>query len=62
MVKDEIILGHRVSNRGIEVNKAKIDLIEKMEPPISMKEIRSFWVTLVSIGESLRTSPKLLSH
>ena len=43
MVKEGIILGYRVSNRGIEVNKAKIDLIEKMEPPTSMKEIRSFF-------------------
>ena len=42
MVKEGIILGHRISKRGIEVDKAKIETIEKLPPPSSVKGIRSF--------------------
>ena len=37
-----IVLGHRISVRGIEADKAKIETIEKLPPPSSMKGIRSF--------------------
>ena len=30
MVNEGIVLGHKISERGIEVNKAKVDAIEKM--------------------------------
>ena len=43
IVKEGIVLvGHRISERGIEVDKAKIETIEKLPPPSSMKGIRSF--------------------
>ena len=42
MVKEGIVLGHRISERGIEVDKAKIETIEKLLPPSSVKGIRSF--------------------
>ena len=42
MVNEGIVLGHLVSNRGIEVDRAKIEIIEKMPPPTSVKGIRSF--------------------
>ena len=42
MVKEGIVLGHWISERGIEVDKAKIETIEKLPPPSSVKEIRSF--------------------
>ena len=42
MVKEGIVLGHRISKRGIEVDKAKIETIEKLLPPSSVKGIRSF--------------------
>ena len=42
MVQDGIVLGHRISVRGIEVNRAKIEAIEKLPPPASVKGIRSF--------------------
>ena len=41
MVQEGIVLGHRISARGIEVDKAKIEAIEKLPPP-SVKGIRSF--------------------
>ena len=42
MVKEGIVLGHRISERGIEVDKANIGTIEKLPPPSSVKGIRSF--------------------
>ena len=42
MVQEGIVLGHRISARGIEVGRAKIEAIEKLPPPSSVKGIRSF--------------------
>ena len=42
MVQEGIVLGHQISARGIEVDKAKIEAIEKLPPPSSVKGIRSF--------------------
>ena len=42
MVQEGIVLGHKISVRGIEVDKAKIDVIEKLPPPMNAKEVRSF--------------------
>ncbi|KAH9801429.1 hypothetical protein KPL71_001026 [Citrus sinensis] len=35
-------LGHKVSKSGIEVDKAKLEVIDKLPPPTSIKGIRSF--------------------
>ena len=42
MVKEGIVLGHQISERGIEVDRDKIETIEKLLPPSSVKGIRSF--------------------
>ncbi|GKF84059.1 hypothetical protein Tco_0248957, partial [Tanacetum coccineum] len=42
MVKEGIMLGHKVSEAGLEVDKAKIDLISKLPPSTIIKGIRSF--------------------
>ena len=42
MVQEGIVLGHRISARGIEIDMAKIEAIEKLPPPSSIKGIRSF--------------------
>ncbi|GJW09470.1 reverse transcriptase domain-containing protein [Tanacetum coccineum] len=42
MVKDGIILGHKISKSGIEVDSAKVDVIAKLPHPISVKGVRSF--------------------
>ena len=42
MVREGIVLGHKISERGIEVDRAKIEVIEKLEPPTTVKGIRSF--------------------
>ena len=42
MVNQGIILGHIISSRGIEVDKAKIDIISKLPPSTNVKTIRQF--------------------
>lgn len=42
MVNEGIVLGHKISRRGIEVDRAKIEAIERLNPPTSVKGIRSF--------------------
>ncbi|RDX80359.1 Retrovirus-related Pol polyprotein from transposon opus, partial [Mucuna pruriens] len=42
MVTKGIVLGYLVSNRGIEVDKSKIDIITFLPNHISMREVRSF--------------------
>ncbi|RDX98690.1 Retrovirus-related Pol polyprotein, partial [Mucuna pruriens] len=42
MVTEGIVLGHLVSNRGIEVDKAKIDIITPLLNPTSVREVHSF--------------------
>nr|GEY93810.1 reverse transcriptase domain-containing protein [Tanacetum cinerariifolium] len=37
-----IVLGHKISKKGIEVDKAKIDVISKLPHPTTVKGIRSF--------------------
>ncbi|KAG9442621.1 hypothetical protein H6P81_018475 [Aristolochia fimbriata] len=42
MVKEGIVLGHKISEKGIEVDRAKVEVIEKLPPPTNIKGIRSF--------------------
>nr|GFB27060.1 reverse transcriptase domain-containing protein [Tanacetum cinerariifolium] len=42
MVKDGIVLGHKISKNRIEVDKAKVDVIAKLPDPTTVKGIRSF--------------------
>jgi hypothetical protein len=42
MVREGIVLGHKISEKGIEVDKAKIEIIEQLPPPTNVKGIRSF--------------------
>jgi hypothetical protein len=42
MVRQGIVLGHVISERGIEVDKAKVETIEQLPPPMDVKSLRSF--------------------
>nr|GFC75281.1 reverse transcriptase domain-containing protein [Tanacetum cinerariifolium] len=42
MVKEGIVLGHNISKNGIEVDKAKVNVIAKLPYPTTIKGIRSF--------------------
>ncbi|GJZ84370.1 reverse transcriptase domain-containing protein [Tanacetum coccineum] len=42
MVKEGIVLGHKISKNGIEVDKAKVDVIAKLPHPTTVKGVQSF--------------------
>jgi hypothetical protein len=42
MVKQGIMLGHVISERGIEVDKAKVETVEQHPPPTDVKSLRRF--------------------
>ncbi|GJW38528.1 reverse transcriptase domain-containing protein [Tanacetum coccineum] len=42
MVKEGIVLGHKISKSGIEVDKAKVDVIAELPHPTTVKGICSF--------------------
>ncbi|KAL4362531.1 hypothetical protein GQ457_04G017680 [Hibiscus cannabinus] len=42
MVDEGIVLCHKISSNGMEVDKAKIEVISKLPPPTTVKGIRSF--------------------
>ena len=42
MINQGIVLGHIISNKGIEVDKAKIELISKFPSPTNVKTMRQF--------------------
>jgi hypothetical protein len=58
MVKQGIVLGHVISQRGIEVDKVKVDLISNLPPPRIVKKIRSFLGQQGSTGDSSRISAR----
>ncbi|KAL4320212.1 hypothetical protein GQ457_18G008630 [Hibiscus cannabinus] len=42
MVDEGIVLGNKISSQGMEVDRAKIDVINKLPSPTTVKGIRSF--------------------
>ena len=42
MVHQGIVLGHIISEKGIEVDKAKVELITKLPSPTTIKGVRQF--------------------
>nr|GEV27616.1 reverse transcriptase domain-containing protein [Tanacetum cinerariifolium] len=42
MCREGIVLGHKISNSGIEVDRAKVDVIAKLPHPTTVKGVRSF--------------------
>ena len=42
MVTEGIVLGHKISSTGLEVDQSKISIIKTLAPPTAVKGIRSF--------------------
>jgi hypothetical protein len=42
MVKQGIVLGHIISETGIKVDKAKVEMVEQLPPPTDVKSLKSF--------------------
>ncbi|GJT02193.1 reverse transcriptase domain-containing protein [Tanacetum coccineum] len=48
MVKEGIVLGHKISKSGIEVDRAKVDVIAKLPHPTTVKGVRSSILILLT--------------
>ena len=42
MVREGVVLGHLVSGKGLEVDKAKIEVIQNLPLPTTLRDLRSF--------------------
>jgi hypothetical protein len=42
MVREGIVLGHKISEKGIEVDNVKIEVTEQLPPPTNVKGVHSF--------------------
>jgi len=61
MVTKGVVLGHKISAKGIEVDKAKVEIIEKLPPPKNVKGIRSF-LGHAGFYDSSKISPEFPNH
>ena len=61
MVNEGIVLGHKISEKGIEVDRAKVEAIEKMPYLEMLKVFEVFLVMLVSTEGLLKISLKFQS-
>ncbi|GKA20431.1 reverse transcriptase domain-containing protein [Tanacetum coccineum] len=59
MVKEGIVLGHKILKSRIEVDREKVDVIAKLPPPTSIKGIQSF---LGHAREAFETLEKKLTE
>nr|GEW62351.1 reverse transcriptase domain-containing protein [Tanacetum cinerariifolium]GEW77389.1 reverse transcriptase domain-containing protein [Tanacetum cinerariifolium] len=71
MVKEGIILGHKISKNGIEVDKAKVDVIAKLPHPTTVKEkemlavvyaFEKFWSYLIMNKSIVYTDHSTLKY
>lgn len=58
MVKEGTVLGHKNSKKGIEVDE-KIEVIEKLSPPISVKGIWSILGHAAFYRRFIKNFPKI---
>nr|GEW95394.1 reverse transcriptase domain-containing protein [Tanacetum cinerariifolium] len=58
MVKEGIVLGHKISRNEIEVDKAKVDVITKLPHTTTLKGIRRFLGNFVVKGMSSQQKNK----
>ncbi|GJY41489.1 reverse transcriptase domain-containing protein [Tanacetum coccineum] len=58
MVKEGIVLGYKVPEAGLEVDKAKIEVISKLPPPTNIKECHNAFELL---KEKLTCAPVIVS-
>ncbi|GJR25491.1 reverse transcriptase domain-containing protein [Tanacetum coccineum] len=63
MVKKGTVLGHKISKNGIEVDKAKVDVIAKLPHPTTVKGVRSFLghVAFEMLKKKLTEAPILIA-
>ncbi|GKA45028.1 reverse transcriptase domain-containing protein [Tanacetum coccineum] len=59
--REGIVLGHKISKNGIEVDKAKVDVIAKLPHPTTVKGVRSFLQICQFLTESSRGNTYILA-
>ncbi|GJZ74470.1 reverse transcriptase domain-containing protein [Tanacetum coccineum] len=62
MVKEGIVLSHKISKSGIEVDRAKVDVIAKLPPLTIVKGIRSFLEFNIEIRDKKRAENLAVDH
>ena len=62
MVTEDIVLGHKISVAGLEVDQAKVSIIENLLPPTIVKGIRSFLGHAGFYRRFIKTSQKYQGH
>nr|GFA76832.1 reverse transcriptase domain-containing protein [Tanacetum cinerariifolium] len=60
-LEEGIVLGHKISKQGIEVDKAKVDITTKLPHPTTVKGIRSFLGHAGFYRRKLTEAPILIS-
>ena len=58
MVREEIVLGHKISGKGIEVDKAKLETIAGLHFLVLSKGCGVSWAMRDSTAYLSRTSPR----
>nr|GEY01815.1 reverse transcriptase domain-containing protein [Tanacetum cinerariifolium] len=61
MVKEGIVLSHKISKEGIEVDKAKVDVIAKLPHPTTINGIRNFLSHVGFYRRKLTEAPILIA-
>ncbi|GJS81889.1 hypothetical protein Tco_0748430 [Tanacetum coccineum] len=61
MVKEGIVLGHKISKSGIEVDKAKVDVIAKLPHPTSVK-VNSMSLFVIKKEQRISEQDDILSR
>ncbi|GJT99446.1 reverse transcriptase domain-containing protein [Tanacetum coccineum] len=62
LVKEGIVLGHKISRKGIEVDKAKVDVISKLPHPTTVKGIRKDCIlAFQTLKKKLTEAPILIA-
>jgi len=61
MITEGIVLSYKISYKGNEVDKAKVEVIEKLPPPVNIKGIKSFLGHAGFYVSLLRTSSRFQS-
>ena len=59
MVQEGVVFGHVISDGGIEVDKAKIEVIERLPPPTSIKGVQSFFGHTRFFGRFIKDLSKI---
>ena len=59
MVKEGIVLGHRISEKGIEVDRAKVEVLERLPPTYLCKRCEKLLGMWVFTGDSSKIFQKL---